>query len=80
MTRSTSWEMDRYARGGAVFGTDFSPNGDRSCRGQGRIAFMKRSTSRQWQGYMNGAVESGARAARDIETMRLMQEVPSTDT
>jgi monoamine oxidase len=45
----------------------------------GRAHRLRRDhTSRQWQGYMNGAVESGARAARDIETMRLMQDVPAT--
>ena len=75
--RSTSWEMDRHARGGyAVFGTDFKPEWrSELSRAVGRIAFAGDHTSRQWQGYMNGAVESGARAARDIETMRLMQDV-----
>ena len=79
--RSTTWEMDRYARGGyAVFGTGFRPEWrSELSRAVGRIAFAGDHTSRHWQGYMNGAVESGARAARDIETMRLMQDVPSPE-
>jgi monoamine oxidase len=79
--RSTTWEMDRYARGGyAVFGTDFKPEWRAELsRAVGRIAFAGDHTSRDWQGYMNGAVESGARAARDIETMRLMQDVRSAE-
>ncbi len=36
-------------------------------RSFGRIAFAGEHTSRQWPGYMNGAVESGQRAARDLE-------------
>ena len=75
--RSTTWEMDRFARGGyAVFGPDFRPEWRAElARSVGRIAFAGDHTSRKWQGYMNGAVESGARAARDIETMRLMETV-----
>ena len=79
--RSTTWEMDRYARGGyAVFGPGFRPEWrSELSRAVGRIAFAGDHTSRNWQGYMNGAVESGARAARDIETMRLMQDVPLSE-
>ena len=75
--RSTTWEMDRFAGGGyAVFGPDFRPEWRTELsRAVGRIAFAGDHTSRKWQGYMNGAVESGARAARDIETMRLMETV-----
>ena len=75
--RSTTWEMDRFAGGGyAVFGPDFRPEWRTELsRSVGRIAFAGDHTSRKWQGYMNGAVESGARAARDIETMRLMETV-----
>ena len=79
--RSTSWEMDRHARGGyAVFGPGFKPAWrSELSRAVGRIAFAGDHTSRNWQGYMNGAVESGARAARDIETMRLMADLPSAE-
>ena len=77
--RSISWELDPYARGGyAVFGTDFKPEWRAElARSFGRIAFAGDHTSREWQGYMNGAVESGQRAARDIEMMTLMAAVPS---
>jgi len=37
-------------------------------------------TSANWQGYMNGAVESGQRAAREIETMQLMSSIESAPT
>lgn len=72
--RSTSWELDRFARGGyAVFGPDFRPEWrSELSRAFGRIVFAGDHTSRQWQGYMNGAVESGASAARDLETINLM--------
>jgi monoamine oxidase len=75
--RSTTWELDRFARGGyVVFGPDFRPEWRAELsRSVGRVAFAGDHTSRKWQGYMNGAVESGARAARDIETMRLMENV-----
>jgi monoamine oxidase len=75
--RSTTWELDRFARAGyAVFGPDFKPEWrSELSRSIGRIAFAGDHTSRKWQGYMNGAVESGHRAARDIETMRLMESV-----
>lgn len=73
--RSTTWELDRFAGAGyGVFGVDFKPEWrSELSRSFGRIAFAGDHTSRQWQGYMNGAVESGHRAARDIETMRLME-------
>jgi monoamine oxidase len=75
--RSTTWELDRFARGGyAVFGPHFRPEWRAELsRSVGRVAFAGDHTSRKWQGYMNGAVESGARAARDVETMRLMESV-----
>ena len=75
--RSTTWELDRFARAGyAVFGPGFKPEWrSELSRSAGRIAFAGDHTSRDWQGYMNGAVESGARAARDIETMRLMEGI-----
>jgi monoamine oxidase len=77
--RSISWELDPFAKGGyAVFGPDFKPEWRAELsRAFGRIAFAGDHTSRKWQGYMNGAVESGQRAARDIEMMQLMNEVPS---
>jgi len=75
--RSISWELDPFAKGGyAVFGPDFRPEWrGELARSFGRIAFAGDHTSRQWQGYMNGAVESGQRAARDVEMMKLMGEL-----
>ena len=75
--RSTTWELDKFTRGGySVFGPDFRPEWRAElARAFGRIVFAGDHTSRQWQGYMNGAVESGARAARDVEMMKLMEGV-----
>ena len=75
--RSTTWELDKYARGGyAVFGPDFRPElRAELSRAFGRIAFAGDHTSRKWQGYMNGAVESGERAARDIEVISTLTEL-----
>lgn len=71
--RSMSWELDPFARGGyAAFGPDFRPEWRADmARAVGRITFAGEHTSRKWQGYMNGAVESGHRAAREIEVMQL---------
>jgi monoamine oxidase len=65
------WEDDPFARGGYAF---FDPNFDtalrpwlaRSCN---RIVFAGEHTSIKWQGYMNGAVESGRRAAAEISAL-----------
>mgnify|MGYP000928184108 CR=1 FL=1 len=38
----------------------------------GRIVFAGEHTSLRWQGYMNGAVESGHRAAHDVRATHLM--------
>lgn len=62
------WEADVWARGGyAVFDPGFDP----SLRGWlarpcGRLFFAGEHTSLRWQGFMNGAVESGRRAAAEI--------------
>jgi monoamine oxidase len=77
--RSISWELDPYARGGYVaFGVDFKPEWRAEmARSLGRIAMAGEHTSRDFPGYMNGAVESGHRAARDIEVMQLMSSIGS---
>jgi len=76
--RSISWELDPYALGGyTFFPPDLRPEWrSELSRSFGRIAFAGDHTSRYWHGYTNGAVESGHRAARDIEMMKLM-ELPS---
>ena len=66
--RSISWEDDPWARGAyAYFDPSFPPSARRLLRAPcGRIFFAGEHTSRKWQGYMNGAVESGLRAAEEI--------------
>ncbi len=69
--RSVTWEQDPWVQGGyAVFGPGFDP-GLRSwlARPCGRILFAGEHTSLRWQGYMNGAVESGLRAAAEIQAL-----------
>lgn len=66
-----TWEDDRWARGGYAY---FSPHFDPALqpllgRAAGRIHFAGSDTSREFTGYMNGAVESGARVAREIATL-----------
>ena len=66
-----TWERDRWARGGyAFFGPSFEPSWrDDLSRAFGRIVFAGDHTSREWQGYMNGAVESGQRAAKEVAAL-----------
>ena len=63
------WEDDRWAEGGYAF---FDPEFDPSLRAWlarpcGSLFFAGEHTSVRWQGYMNGAVESGRRAAAEIK-------------
>jgi monoamine oxidase len=62
------WTADPWARGGYAF---LDPAFDPAwrpllSRRAGRIVFAGEHTSGRWQGYMNGAVESGQRAAREL--------------
>jgi monoamine oxidase len=63
-----SWDADPCARGGYAFFDPSFPPALRSWLAQpcGRIFFAGEHTSQAWQGYMNGAVESGRRAAAEI--------------
>jgi monoamine oxidase len=67
-SRQVRWEADAWSRGGyAVFDTSFDP----SLRSwlalpHNRLFFAGEHTSVAWQGYMNGAVESGRRAAAEV--------------
>ena len=65
---SYTWEKDRWAGGGyAVFTPRFDPTlRAHLARPAGRILFAGEHTSHQWQGFMNGAIESGRRAALEI--------------
>jgi len=67
----TSWEDDPLARGGyAVFSPDFDPLLRAWLRRPaGRVVFAGEHTSVKWQGFMNGAVESGHRAAAEISAI-----------
>jgi len=67
-SRVISWEDDPWTRGGYAY---FDPSYDPAwrlwlCNPHGRILFAGEHTSVQWQGYMNGAVESGLRAAKEV--------------
>jgi monoamine oxidase len=67
-SRQIVWEQDPFARGGYAF---FDPSFDPArrawlARPSGRLFFAGEHTSMRWQGYMNGAVESGRRAALEI--------------
>jgi monoamine oxidase len=63
----TTWEDDPWARGGyAFFDPSFDPSWRRLLRAPaGRVLFAGEHTSDAWQGYMEGAVESGERAAME---------------
>lgn len=66
--RQFAWEDDPWARGGYAF---FDPAFDPSlrvwlARPCGRLFFAGEHTSLRWQGYMNGAIESGRRAAAEV--------------
>jgi monoamine oxidase len=63
-----SWGSDAWARGGYAF---FDPGFDPSLRAwlarpSGRLFFAGEHTSFDGQGYMNGAIQSGRRAAAEV--------------
>jgi monoamine oxidase len=66
--RTVTWEDDLWAGGGYAY---LDPSFDPAWRPllssrAGRLVFAGEHTSEAWQGYMNGAVESGLRAAREL--------------
>jgi monoamine oxidase len=68
-SHQTVWESDPWARGGYAF---FDPSFDPELRAwlarpYGRLFFAGEHTSIRWQGYMNGAIESGRRAAAEVD-------------
>ena len=65
---SRSWEDEPWSRGGyAFFDTQFPPALRYAlARPFDRVFFAGEHTSLRWQGYMNGAVESGLRAAEEV--------------
>jgi monoamine oxidase len=66
--RTATWEDDPFARGGyAYLDPGFDPAWRAHLRRRsGRFVFAGEHTSEHWQGYMNGAVESGLRAAEEV--------------
>ena len=70
-SHQTVWESDPWARGGyAFFDPSYGPElREWLARPAGRLFFAGEHTSLKWQGYMNGAVESGRRAAAEIEAV-----------
>jgi monoamine oxidase len=73
-SRQVVWESDPYARGGyAFFSSSFDPFlREWLARPAGRLFFAGEHTSVRWQGYMNGAVESGRRAALEVRATAAM--------
>ncbi len=71
-SRTITWEDDPWSRGGyAVFDPSFDPRlRDWLARPAGRVLFAGEHTSERWQGYMNGAIESGKRAAAEVRALR----------
>ena len=72
--RIVSWDDDSLARGGYAF---FDPTFESALREwlprtYRRLAFAGEHTSLRWQGYMNGAIESGKRAAGEVRAMRTL--------
>jgi monoamine oxidase len=69
---SVSWENDAWSRGGyAYFDHRYNPAIRQwLARPFGRVFFAGEHTSLKWQGYMNGAVETGLRAAAEVEAMQ----------
>jgi monoamine oxidase len=63
-----SWENEQWSRGGyAYFHQQFAPELRYwLARPFGRVFFAGEHTSLRWQGYMNGAVETGLRAAEEV--------------
>ena len=69
--RTITWEHDPWARGGyAFFDTSFKPSDrDALARPAGRVLFAGEHTTIRWQGYVNGAIESGKRAAAEVRAL-----------
>jgi len=68
---TVDWNRDKWSKGGyAVFDTRFDPAlRPWLARPAGPIVFAGEHTSTKFQGYMNGAVESGKRAALEVAVM-----------
>jgi monoamine oxidase len=71
-SRTVVWDDDPWVRGGyAYFDPGFDPLWRAwLARPAGRVVFAGEHTSIKYQGYMNGAVETGLRAAAEIAAIR----------
>lgn len=72
--RVVDWDEDPWSRGGYAFFDPAFPPALRDWLGRacGRLAFAGEHTSARSQGYMNGAIESGKRAAAEVRAMHAM--------
>ena len=71
-SRIVTWEDDPWAQGGyAYFDPDFDPTCATGSPGRMGGSSLREKTSVNWQGYMNGAVESGLRAVEEVCAMVL---------
>jgi len=70
-SQTVVWDHDPWARGGyAYFDPGFSPQWRAwLARAAGRVVFAGEHTSIKYQGYMNGAIETGLRAAAEISAL-----------
>jgi monoamine oxidase len=70
-SRTIVWDDDPWARGGyAYFDPAFDPLWRAwLARPAGRVVFAGEHTSIRYQGYMNGAIETGLRAAAEIAAL-----------
>lgn len=70
-SRVVTWEDDEWSRGGyAVFDPAFDPRlRGWLARPAGRLLFAGEHTSMRWPGYMNGAIETGKRAAAEVRAL-----------
>ena len=73
-----AWDTDAWVRGGyAVFDPRFDPALRTAlARPSGRLVFAGEHTSLRWQGFMNGALESGRRAAIEVAMMAGLDYAP----
>jgi monoamine oxidase len=73
-----SWEHEEWSRGGyAFFDPQFPPSQRYSlARPFERVFFAGEHTSLRWQGYMNGAVETGLRAAEEVRWAASTKQKP----
>ncbi len=69
--RQVAWDTDPWARGGYAYLDPAFPPALQPwlARPFGRLFFAGEHTSLRWRGYMNGAVDSGHRAAAEIEAV-----------